>query len=261
MKETTGKNVETIKMVDRALTVLDMLRFEREGLGVNEIAKLCGFSPSTTFRILKTLELGGWVFQFSDKRYIAGEKLSFVLEKNNLYLALKDVASFVMGRYSKKYNQAMNLIVREGAQCYILQQSRTDSLMDYIPPLYSRLPFYASSGGKILLSELPDCLVDEIINSTQMIQLTRHTITDPEQFRQELRKVAKQGYAMDYKESAENGSCIAVPVRDNEGTIIASLSFSGFIGITDKTTLFPYIPALKDASTEISQSLYHCWER
>lgn len=261
MEKTTGKTVETIKMVDRALTVLDMLRFERKGLGVNEIAKQCGFSPSTTFRILKTLELNGWVFQFSDKRYIAGEKLSFVLEKNNLFLALKDVASFVMRRYSKKHNKAMNLMVREAARCYILQQSRTDSLMDYIPPLYSELPFYASSGGKILLSELPNSLVGEIINSTQMLQLTKHTITDAEQFRDELRTVVKQGYAVDYKESAENGSCIAVPVRDNEGTIIASLSFSGFIGNTDETTLLQYIPALKDASTEISQSLYQCWER
>ena len=261
MKETTGKDVETIKMVDRALTVLDMLRLEREGLGVNEIAKLCGFSPSTTFRILKTLELGGWVFQFSDKRYIAGEKLSFVLEKNNLFLALKDVASFVMGRYSKKHNQAMNLIVREGPRCYILQQSRSDSLMDYIPPLYSELPFYASSGGKILLSELPESLVNEIINSREMLQLTTHTITDTDQFRQELRTVSEQGYAVDYKESAENGSCIAVPVRDKQGDIIAALSFSGFIGVTDKTTLLQYIPALKDAAVEISQNLFNCWER
>ena len=116
--------------------------------GVNEIAKQCGFPPSTTFRILKTLEQRGWVFQVSDKNYITGEKLSFVLEKNNLNLALKDVASFVMKRYSKKHNKAMNLLVREGARCYILQQSRSDSLVDYIPPLYSELPFYASSGVK-----------------------------------------------------------------------------------------------------------------
>ena len=153
----------------------------------------------------------------------------------------------------------MNLLVREGARCYILQQSRTDNLFDYIPPLYSELPYYASSGGKILHSELPSCLVDEIISAKLMLQLTKYTITDPEKFRQELQTVAKQGYAIDYKESAENGSCIAVPVRDNEGNIIAALSFSGFISITDKTKLEEFVPVLKDASTEISQNLYRCW--
>jgi DNA-binding IclR family transcriptional regulator len=261
LKELSGQSVETIKMVDRALTVLDKLRIERKCLGVNEIAKECGFNPSTTFRILKTLEVNGWVFQCSDGCYIPGQKLSFVIEKNNLYLALKDVASFVMERYTKQHNQAMNLTVRDGANCHILQQSRTKNLVDYVPPLYSNLPYYASAGGKILLSELPIKLVDEIILSNEMLPLTQHTITDTEQFLQELRTIAKQGYAIDFKESAENGSCIAVPVRDCEGNIIAALSFSGFVGIADRTELLQYIPALEDAATEISQSLYRCWGR
>jgi len=254
-------NNETIKVVDRALTIVDKLRSEKKALGVNEIAKQCGFPPSSTFRILKTLEMQGWVFQLSDDTYITGEKLSFVLEKDNLYLALKDVAAFVMERYSKKHNKAMNLLVRQGAKCYILQQSRTDRLFDYIPPLYSELPFYASSGGKVLHSELPDCLLDEIIESNPMLQLTEHTITDPEEFRQELGTIVEQGYAIDYKESAENGSCIAVPVRDNNGNIIAALSFSGFIGVTDIDTLLQFVPILKEASQEISQNLYRCWGR
>ncbi|MFN2305314.1 MAG: IclR family transcriptional regulator [Anaerolineales bacterium] len=261
MKELTEQGVETIKMVDRALTVLDKLRIERKCLGVNEIAKECGFNPSTTFRILKTLEMNGWVFQCSDGRYIAGEKLSFLIEKNNLYLALKDVAFFVMERYTIKHNQAMNLTVREGAHCYIIQQSRTKNLMDYIPPLNTDLPYYASAGGKILLSDLPISVVDEIILSREMLPLTRHTITDAEQFLQELRTVAKQGYAIDFKEAGENGSCIAVPVSDCEGNTIAALSFSGFIGIADRTELLQYVPSLTEAATEISQSLYRCWGR
>lgn len=261
MKELAEQNSTTIKMVDQALTVLDTLRTSRKSLGVNEIAKQCGMSPSTAFRILKTLETNGWIFQCSDRRYIAGQKLSFVTEKNNLYLALKEVAFFVMNRYTEKHNQAMNLIVREGASCIIIQQSRTRNLVDYIPPLYSALPFYACAGGKILLSELPISLVDEIINSCQMVPLTKNTITDAEHFWQELRAVAKQGYAFDDKESAENGSCIAVPIRDCEGNIIASISFSGFVGVTDKTELLQYLPAIKDAASEISQKLYSCWER
>ena len=154
MKEsaTAAQNPTIIKMVDQALTVLDTLRMSRESLGVNEIAKMCGINPSTTFRILKTLEVNGWAFQCSDRRYIVGEKIGFVIEKNNLYLALKEVSSFVMNRYTEKYNQAMNLTVREGARCYILQQSRTKNLVDYIPALYSDLPFYACAGGKILWS-------------------------------------------------------------------------------------------------------------
>lgn len=251
---------ETIKMVERSLTVLDLLRTSKERLGVNEIAKRCELSPSTAFRILKTLETSGWVFQLSDDRYIPGQKLSFVTEKNNLYIALSDVAGFVMKEYTAKYGQAMNLMVREGVHCTIIQQSRTGKLVEYIAPLHSNLPFYACAGGKVLLSELPVKLVEQIIGACDMVPLTSHTITDPEQFWQALRSVSVSGYAFDDRESSENGSCIAVPVRDNEGTIIASLSFCGFVSIQNTDELLEYLPALKAASRKISESLYQCWK-
>jgi DNA-binding IclR family transcriptional regulator len=260
LKEQSIQNVETIKMLEHALAVLDLLRTKRERLGVNEIAKTCGLNPSTTFRILKTLEKSGWVFQFSDGRYITGQKISFVTEKNNLYLALREVAQLVMEQYTAKYGQAMNLLVREGVQCTILQQSRTKNLVDYVPPLFSTLPIYACAGGKILLSEVPVNLAEQVISFCEMKPLTSYTITDPEQYWQALRATAKQGYAFDNKESSENGSCIAVPIRDHEGTIIAALSFSGFIGIEDPQELLKYLPALQEASEKISHSLYNCWE-
>ena len=260
MEKLISQNIETIKMVEHAFAVLDLLRTSDEPLGVNEIAKSCELNPSTTFRILKTMELSGWVFQISDRRYITGEKISFVTEKNNLYLALRDVAQYVMKEYTEKYGQAMNLMVREGVNCTILQQSRTKKIFDYVPPLFSNLPIHACAGGKVLLSELPINLANQVISACDMKPLTSHTITDPELFWKELLSSAKNGFAIDNKESAENGCCIAVPVRDHEGTIIASLSFSGFIGIEDPKELEKYLPALQEASEKISRSLFANWD-
>lgn len=259
MKEQREQSGDIIKMVERALAVVDLLKTSKERLGVNEIAKRCDLSPSTAFRILKTLEASGWVFQLSDDRYILGEKTSFVTERNNFYVALSDVAGFVMREYTAKYGQAMNLMVREDAHCTIVQQSRTGKLIEYVPPKHTTLPFYACAGGKILLSEMPVSFVELIINSCEMVPLTKHTITDPDEFWKVLRFTASHGYAFDDRESAESGSCIAVPIRDNEGTIIASLSFTGFVGVDDPNKLLEYLPALQEAAKKISQTLYRCW--
>ena len=51
-----AEKIETIVMVEKAMTVLDLLRTSSEEMGVNEIAKICDCTPSTTHRILKTLE-------------------------------------------------------------------------------------------------------------------------------------------------------------------------------------------------------------
>jgi len=260
MEASKREKVEIIKMVECAMGVLDLLRTGKTPLGVNTVAKKCALNPSTAFRILKTLEKTGWVYQLEDGRYVCGQKLSFVTEKNNFNLALADAAKFVMEDCTAKNGLAMNLIVRQGTDCHILQQSLTKSIINYVPPLHSVLPFYACGGGKVLLSELPGALLDQLFSTYKMEALTPYTITDPVEYRKVLHETAKNGYAIDFQESSINGSCIAVPVRDKEGTIIASLSFSGLIGIADPAKLLKYVPILKEASAKITSSLYDCWE-
>ena len=260
-QEKTSEKSETIKMVENAMAVLDLLRTNREALGINAIAKICELTPSTTHRIIKTLEMTGWVYQLSDDSYIAGQKLTFVTSKNNFYLALRDAAKTVMEKYTAHYGMAMNLIVRDGTKCEIIEQSLTKSIINYVPPIHSVLPFYACGGGKILLSELPDAMISQILENCALEALTPFTVTDPEKYREMLRETAKNGYAIDFQESSINGSCIAVPIRDKEGTIIASLSFSGLIGITDPSRLLKYVPALKLASQEITDNLFQYWGR
>lgn len=254
------QTVQTIKMVEKALTVLDLLRTSKKMLGVHEIAKACCLNLSTTFRILKTLETSGWIYKTNDDRYITGQKISFVTEMDNLFLALREVSLYVMQGYTAKYNQAMNLLVRDGAYCTILQQSRTNSLLDYTPPVGTTLPIYCCAGGKILLSELPTSLTQQIIDSCEWRPMTPYTITDPQKFWQAIQETAKRGYAFDHNESVLNGSCIAVPVRNHLGSIIATLSFSGFIGVDNPEHLLQYLPALQEASAEISHRLYNCWD-
>lgn len=260
MGEEKQKGSDTVKMIERAFQILNVLREPNACYGVNELARICSLSPSTTFRIVKTIEKMGWAFQLSDARYIIGPKVSFVTEKDNLYLALRDVAGFIMKKYTDKCGQAMNLMVRDSINCYIIQQSKTNSFINYIPPIGIALPFYACACGKILLSELPIRLVEEILSSSEMVPLTPYTITDKDAFWTELRNIVGQGYAFDHKESSLNGSCIAVPVRDHKGTTIAALSFSGFLSIEDPQILLTCLPDLQEAASEISHALYDCWQ-
>ena len=256
-----AQNVETIKMVENAMHVLELLRTAKEPIGVNAIAKTCALTPSTTYRILKTLEMTGWVYQFNDDdRYIAGEKISFVTSKNNFYMALRDSAKFIMEESTAKVGLAMNLMVRNGYECEILEQSLTKSIINYVPPIHAVMPYYACGCGTVLLSELPEDILSHIFAACKMEALTPFTITDPEVYRGVLAEVRKNGYAIDFQESSINGSCIAVPVRDKEQSIIAALSFSGLIGVQDPSRLLKYIPALQDASKAITRSLYNAWD-
>ena len=255
-----ASETDTIKALERALILMDALKQAKQPQGVNELAKLCSINLSTTFRILKTLETHGWVFQLENTKYIPGEKISFVTERENFYLALKEVAFPVMNTYTAREGQAMNLLVRENLSCVILQQSRTDRILDYVPPIGTRLPLHASAGGKILLSELPPDHVEDLLSAIEFRRLTKHTITYKIDYINALDAVRKNGYALDLCESSEVASCVSVPIRNRKGEIIAALSFSGIIGVGTEQELTYYLPMLRDAASAITARLYRRFE-
>ncbi len=246
-----------IKVLERALLVLDTVKNAEEPLGVNEIAKECSLSPATTYRILRTFKNGGWVYQDKDEKYTIGYKISYITVRKQFRLALKETAYFVMAKLSKSENEAMNLVVRDNNQCYILEQSRTDKIVDYVPPVGTILPLHASACGKILLSELSQQLLSDILDTYTFNKLTRHTIESKETFLTVLAQVREQGYALDEHESQEEGFCIAVPIRSTDGEIIAALSFSGFIGQKTVNEIDYYVNLLNDASREITRKLFY----
>ncbi len=250
------KSKENVKALEKALIILEMIKESKIPLGVNEISRQCKINLTTAFRILQTFKSKGWVYQNSEDKYIIGMKVSFVTDRNNFYLALKEIAYYTMARLSAKVSQAMNLIVRENEKCFILQQSRTDKIVDYVPPIGTVLPIYASAGGKVLLAELPEMLLEEILDMLDFKPLTKYTIIRRSVFLEELQKVKTLGYAIDEHESQEEGFCLAVPVRNRENEIIAALSFSGFIGTLNETEIKDCYLTLKEASEEITGNLY-----
>lgn len=246
----------TVKVLEKALVILDALKAAPNPMGVNEIAKHTSVKVATAFRLLKTLKTHGWVFQDSANKYLIGPKISFVTERNNFHVALKEIAYFVMRRLSDDQQQAMNLVVRDRQRCFILQQTRTDKMLDYVPPIGSELPVYASACGKVLLSGMQQVLLDEVLDAIELRSLTAHTITDRKTLARQLVQVRKQGFALDAGESVDNGFCIAVPVTGPDGEVIAGLSFSGFAGGFELNRIPYYHRVLRQAAREIGSMLF-----
>jgi DNA-binding IclR family transcriptional regulator len=252
---TKKKTKENVKVLDKALDILNLIKVADMPLGVNEISRQSSINITTTHRILQTLKDRGWVYQDRNDKYIIGLKVSMVTEKDNFYLALKEIAYLKMIQITMAESEAMNLVVRDNLKFFILQQSRTEKIIDYVPPVGTVLPCYASSGGKVLLSELPDALLNDILNNTAIRPLTKHTITRKPELFTELEVVRKKGFAIDAQESQESGYCIGVPVRNKRGEIIAALSFSGIIGSITEQQIEYYVQILKQASAAITEQL------
>jgi DNA-binding IclR family transcriptional regulator len=131
--------------------------------------------------------------------------------------------------------------------------------VEYLPPIGTELPIYASGGGKVLSAALPPTLLQEILQTIELKPFTIRTLTKKVDLMQELEKVKANGYALDAHELVEQGYCIAVSVRNEAGGVIAALSFSGFIGDFTAKEVEYYETILKEAAREISQKFLYFW--
>ena len=185
------KEQGTVQALERGLKILELLMQEKRPMGVNEIAKCQGITPSAAYRILKTLEANGWSFQMSDDKYIPGEKLSYITEKNNFHLALAEVAYPIMQELTAREILPMNLVVRQDRRFFILQQTRTERYVDFVAPVGSTLPLHASAGGKILLCELPEVLRAQFLDGISFESMTPNTICTTVRITESMMKMAR----------------------------------------------------------------------
>jgi IclR family acetate operon transcriptional repressor len=84
---------------------------------------------------------------------------------------------------------------------------------------------------------------------------TPHTITDPDRLKNELRHVRELGYAVDDEEHEEGVRCLAVPVRDASGQVVASLSVSGPVTRLNDQQVASVVPELLDCGAKLSGRL------
>ena len=114
-------------------------------------------------------------------------------------------------------------------------------------------PLYAVSSGKILLTEMSQRDIDRMIEEKGFVALTSRTIASREQLMAELEKVREQGYAVDDEECELGLRCVAVPIRDYSGKVVAAISSFGPVEAMSREHIeTTVIPALRAAADELS---------
>jgi DNA-binding IclR family transcriptional regulator len=210
--------------VDHALRLLLLLRDEPD-LRVTVAAKRLGVAASTAHRLLSTLEHRGFVTQDRLTRaYRVGPALIELGFSSSRAIDLREASEPYLKAVTLSLGETVNvLVLQEGSVRFVAgfeadQRIRTHVLTGTL------LPAYATSGGKVLLAELPrDAL--RALYPRGLRRFTPHTKTFTELV-DELALVLMRGYAINNEESVEGLSAVAVPLRDRGGTTIAAVAMS-----------------------------------
>ncbi|HMS20095.1 IclR family transcriptional regulator [uncultured Sphingorhabdus sp.] len=234
----------------RTLKLLEAVVRDGAKSSVAALARETQIPVPSAHRHIAALVDAGFLSPAGYGRHIAGPKLAALSGFLDEKLLMANVARPILDRLAKRMGCVTQLGIFENDMVTYLVKSG-QSAGDLFTKVGMQLEAYCSGIGKVLLAHLPDDARSEYLEAGPFIALTERTITDPDLLGAELQQVAREGFAVDDEEVVTGLQCIAVPVRNSKGEVIAAISASRATQSDHRRWQARQLPLLQDAADEI----------
>jgi DNA-binding IclR family transcriptional regulator len=220
--------MSNVQSLERALTILNKLSEYPDGIQITRLSEQVRLTKSTIHRLLATLSSMNYVVKDEETdKYKLGLQVLF-LSRNLLNNSdIVTVSKPFLEKLSQEVNETVHLCIEDRGEVVYIDKIESTQTIRMYSRVGSRAPMYCTGVGKILLSDKNPDVFEEIVSKINFIPKTPSSITSKEQFIEEIEKVKSQGYALDNAENEIVLRCIAAPIFDHKGKIIASFSISG----------------------------------
>jgi DNA-binding IclR family transcriptional regulator len=111
--------------------------------------------------------------------------------------------------------------------------------------------------GKAILSGMPAAKVQQLIAQYGLLAITPQTITDPGRFLLEVERTRERGFALDDEENEMGVRCVAAPICDHAGRVVAAISVSVPIQRIPMSEVPRYGRKVSETARAISRKLGH----
>ncbi|WP_407554244.1 IclR family transcriptional regulator [Streptomyces sp. Pv4-95] len=218
-----------VPAVTRALDVLELF-LEGDGtLSAPEITRKLQLPRTTVHELVSTLTARTYLVPVPQQpgRYRLGVRAYQLGSRYAEQLDLAAEGQRVARSVAETCDETVHVALLEGADVIYVAKVDSTHAVRMVSAAGRRLPAHCTSVGKMLLASLPeDELAARIPDGAELAAMTENSITDPATLRRHLAEVRERGIAVEQRESNADVSCVAAPVKDSAGRVVAALSIS-----------------------------------
>jgi DNA-binding IclR family transcriptional regulator len=213
-----------LQSLTRGLETLDYMIEQGGPVRLTDVAAALDVDKSNAAHLLKTLVAAGYAVQDDSRRYVATRKLAprarteHTLEE---IVSVKEAWRGVLERLVAETGECAHLAVLVGQRVWYIDKVDSPLPLKVDHPIGALSPLYCTALGKAFLAfgraRPPDTLV----------AYTARTLTTRRAIAEEIERTRRRGYAVDDEEFAQGIRCVARPVYDASGAMIAAVGVSG----------------------------------
>lgn len=223
-------------------------------MGLVAISRLVDLDPTTTHRLLHTMEAHGFVTQNDDGRYSLGIRV-FQIGNSVTYVSmLRQVTRPFLQNLMERTGETANLAIKDGAQAAYIEQVTGTHFLRTFSEVGRGVPLHGTAVGKALLIGAKDAEISQLA-AAGLKRYTPHTITTAEALLADIRTCREQGYAVDAEEYEPGARCLGAPIISADGKVFCAISVSGPITRMSVERVRALVPVITKSAAEIGQAL------
>ena len=227
MENPRANQTGTVQAVDRALALLEALAARPEGTRLSDLAREAGLAPSTTHRLLTTLERRGFAqFDAASMRWHVGRRAFAVGVAFTRWQSFIAAAMPFLRRLRDATRETANLGVLEDGEVVTVAQVESREIIRAIAAPGGRTPVMNSGMGKAIVATWPDAAIEALVARHGLRPVTARSLRTPEAVRAEIALIRRRGYAFDDEEFTPGLRCVAAVVWAPTGEPLGALSVS-----------------------------------
>jgi DNA-binding IclR family transcriptional regulator len=243
-----------LQTLDRAVSVLTLLRDAGQPMALKDIAKAMELPPPTVHRLLSSLAAHNWVqCDPQTKVYRLGYGLLSYAEGVRT-TGLLSLTTPALEQLSREFGESVTVQIRIGDNRVVIQEIEGTHELRRKIGVGNTLPLYTSASGRALLAFLAADEIDRIL-SDPIVPVTPKSTVDMTRIREILADVRQTGTAYSVEESALGVCAVAVPIFNASGGVEASIAMSGPLTRWDAVCTPQLIERMHAAASETSRRL------
>ena len=215
--------------VEKVFQIIEVMASDKGPMRLQDISLKSQLSTSTVLRLLHTLVTYNYVKQNSETlKYSLSMKFCQIGNSISSQISIRDIVNPYLIELSKKCHESTCLAIEEDMMVvYIDAIEGPDKMLRTMQRIGKRAPLHSTGVGKLLLLNYNEDGLKDFVDKKGLVKLTSNTITTLDGLIDELKKIRSLGYAFDNEECELGAKCLAAPIRDYTGKVVACMSVSG----------------------------------
>ncbi len=246
----------SVQSVVRCFRIVDTIAGAEQEIGAQQISRLVGLHISTAFRFLQTLAQNGVLEQNPETgKYRLGLKLLAWGMQVLRQMDLRRDAIALLRELNEKTHETVHMCVYDRDAAIYIEKIESPAPLRGFSEVGKGAPLHCTGVGKVLMAGLSDQDLDSLLKRYPLRRFTPNTITQARAMKKELERIRAQGYAIDDEEHEPGIRCVAAPIRNHTGKVIASISIAGRTTSVTPARVPELIHTVRETAQRISARL------